>query len=161
MCRYRHLCLATCSGYLLAYVYMRRYIHMSFSLLSMKLRASCGCICLRTTRYTHMHVCVDTATCAACLLTSYVSIRQHTSAYVSIRQHTSAYVSIRQHTSSTCAGNLPVSLKAWVYMKLLVVRYTHIYLHNHCLPVSLVAWVHLKLRATCVPNGLLVNLSAY
>jgi hypothetical protein len=54
------------------------------------------------------------------MLTSYVSIRQHTSAYaraiaadrcllqhhlhtsayVSIRQHTSAYVSIRQHTSA-------------------------------------------------------------
>jgi hypothetical protein len=29
------------------------------------------------------------------VLSSYVSIRQHTSAYVSIRQHTSAYVSIR------------------------------------------------------------------
>jgi hypothetical protein len=30
-------------------------------------------------------------------LSTYVSIRQHTSAYVSIRQHTSAYISVRQH----------------------------------------------------------------
>jgi hypothetical protein len=34
------------------------------------------------------------------VVSTYVSIRQHTSAYVSIRQHTSAYVSVRQRTSA-------------------------------------------------------------
>jgi hypothetical protein len=51
--------------------------------------------------------------CASCIASAYVSIRQQTSACVSIRQHTSAcvrYVSIRQHASAyathACASNI-------------------------------------------------------
>jgi hypothetical protein len=38
------------------------------------------------------------------VVSTYVSIRQHTSAYVSTRQHTSAYVSVRQRTSGGRQG---------------------------------------------------------